>query len=350
MKLQQRLETWDLRLETLKAVTLVELPEVTRNLRLRSGQEGFTLIELLVVITIIAILLALLAPALDKAVYQAELAVCGTTQGQAARAYVAYTQSNRRLFPYRPTNESKVLATGTQGLRRRPHIIKDSLAANANAFTVFAQAPGARGSADGSLAMWADDRPYLRAAGSLKLLLDPLCPRIDLEIAGTDTIVAGNFGLWFGFSYPAASGGGRGIFRIGDELEWTDNWRGPAARQNFRVLLSDWDMPMPMFETNANAAQKVITSHPDGQNLLYTQRNQDSGGFTISWWTSGLATGTSHRPPLDLNFAMTDGSVQRINAVEWDDPRMARMPYSAWIENWSPGNEAASGWNHLPRR
>src|SRR5207253_2093486 len=39
-------------------------------------RNGFTLIELLVVVTVIVALLAMLAPALDKAVYQAELAVC----------------------------------------------------------------------------------------------------------------------------------------------------------------------------------------------------------------------------------------------------------------------------------
>ncbi len=39
--------------------------------------KGYTLIELLVVITIIAVMLALLSPAMDRAIYQAELAVCG---------------------------------------------------------------------------------------------------------------------------------------------------------------------------------------------------------------------------------------------------------------------------------
>lgn len=38
--------------------------------------KAFTLIELLVVITIIVVLLALLVPALDKAIYQAQLSVC----------------------------------------------------------------------------------------------------------------------------------------------------------------------------------------------------------------------------------------------------------------------------------
>src|ERR1041385_7046662 len=41
---------------------------------------AFTLIELLVVVTIIVVLLALLTPALDRAIYRAELLRCGANQ------------------------------------------------------------------------------------------------------------------------------------------------------------------------------------------------------------------------------------------------------------------------------
>src|ERR1043165_1931025 len=51
---------------------------------------AFTLIELLVVITIIVVLLALLTPALDKAMYQAELAVCGANLRAIANGAIPY--------------------------------------------------------------------------------------------------------------------------------------------------------------------------------------------------------------------------------------------------------------------
>lgn len=42
--------------------------------------KGFTLIELLGVVVIIVVLLALLVPTMDKAIYEAELAVCAAQQ------------------------------------------------------------------------------------------------------------------------------------------------------------------------------------------------------------------------------------------------------------------------------
>ena len=44
----------------------------------RKSKIAFTLVELLVVITIIVILLVLLAPAMDRAIYQADLLACAT--------------------------------------------------------------------------------------------------------------------------------------------------------------------------------------------------------------------------------------------------------------------------------
>src|ERR1041385_7231650 len=72
-----------------------------RALRTRS-LDGFTLIELLVVITVIVTLLAMLAPALDQAVYQAELAVCAAQLGGMGRGVLTYAASYKRHYPARP--------------------------------------------------------------------------------------------------------------------------------------------------------------------------------------------------------------------------------------------------------
>src|SRR5688572_20534128 len=62
---------------------------------------AFTLIELLVVITIIVVLLALLTPALDKAIYAAELAVCGAQMRGVAQSTIAYAMEYERTYPNR---------------------------------------------------------------------------------------------------------------------------------------------------------------------------------------------------------------------------------------------------------
>src|SRR5688500_7719159 len=62
---------------------------------------GFTLVELLVVVAIIVVLLALLAPAMDKAIYHAELATCGANLHGVAGGALMYTMNNKRAYPVR---------------------------------------------------------------------------------------------------------------------------------------------------------------------------------------------------------------------------------------------------------
>ena len=70
-------------------------------------RKGFTLIELLVVIAIIALLLAILMPALQRVKKQARAVVCQSTLKQWGAIFALYTDDNNGFFPKRRSGSGR---------------------------------------------------------------------------------------------------------------------------------------------------------------------------------------------------------------------------------------------------
>ena len=271
----------------------------------RTGLAAFTLVELLVVIAVIVVLLALLAPALDTAVYQAELARCAANQDAVAVGVIGYAVGARSYYPYRQVIDEGIQFDG----RARPWVLRD--------------ASGNR----------PDDRPRLRSAlGNLKVLNDPLSPKIDLDEdltrTGRDPTMESNYALWFGMRYVADLGG-RGMFKLGDRLEWRDDSRGRDIAHRFDTLVSEWDQVW-------DQGNSVLNPHPDKTGVL-SPYTVDYDVWTESGWASAV---TWERGPTDANAAFADGAVIRFADARWDDDRMARVPYDAFGTAWAPAGNS----------
>lgn len=259
------------------------------------GPHGFTLVELLVVITIVVVLLSLLMPALDRAVYEAELAVCAARIEATGQAAITYAIGNRRYYPHRP----------------------------------YAQAT--------SIDRLNTDRPVLRRCLPInKLLVCPLAPNKDIDLDGAKSgIVFSSYALWFGFNYAREA---RGMRRVGDRLEF-DTWR-------LNLLASDVDM-------KAQGQGRWWASHQDSDGRLQAAASQEdeyfmnqgvkdpnsglpdaAGVYTFSIWLgpNGIPVQAGM---LDLNYGYQDGSVTRSDNVEWLDPE--RMIQASWYANHTYG-------------
>jgi hypothetical protein len=245
--------------------------------RNRKSLIAFTLIELLVVITIIVLLLALLAPALERAIYQAELLQCAGRLKVVGGGVTQYAMDYRRFYPPRWAAQA-----GDQ-----PHALADNL--------------------------WdVDDRPYFVGYFHVNLLLDPFLPAIDLEIDDQDSNpqddaqrVFSHYALWWGWKFdslPAQR-------KIGDRF----TWRHSGTEHGFDVLVGDYD-------EQRHDVSRSYSTHPDHDGTMraeITDGQQSTLGhlYLFARWIGDLQRG-----PLDLNWAHQDLSVRRVGHVRISDP------------------------------
>ena len=249
---------------------------------------AFTLIELLVVVAITVVLLALITPALDKAVYQAELTVCAARQKGIGSSVTAYAMDSKRWYPAR--------APAPQASWRTWQLVMP--------FT-SAQDPF-------------DFRTTLRPALAInKMLNDPLTSTVDMETNVLTTWVYAPYSLWFGFAYS----GQPGMYKVGDRWGWTVGTKSG----NSLVLAGDLD--------ETNYAAYVYGGHPDADGYTHQDLAQDDINFnTYSRWIS--STGFN-RGQVDLNFLYSDGAVTRFSGVPvLEDVRLMRITSFQTPKGW----------------
>ena len=257
-------------------------------------RKGFTLIELLVVITIIVVLLALLTPALDQAVYQAELASCGAKLHAHGAGVFQYAMDFKRRYPYR---------VGVELGDMRP----DWLRLHTTGFPNY------------------DERPTLEPYIDLNGLFNcPLTQGADFERAPpeTPTVIYASYSFWYGWRYI----GYAGMNRLGDRFVSPQE---QEEQRRFDVLATDADMVWDS-QVLANAG------HPDRAGTLVNLTRQDfpntigrANEIWSLWVRYNIPASEPKRTAMDRNFLFDDGNVERISEIVVDDERLVRVSYSS---------------------
>lgn len=269
---------------------------------------GFTLVELLVVITLIVILLSLLVPALDRAVYQAELVGCATVQRGLAQSSTNYAFNHRRAYPYRRPNSGDT-----------PRHL---------------QGPGLTGNS-------LDHRPVFRGFVNINQYFnDPFVEPVDYDGDPADglTYSWASYHFFFGYKHTM----GRGMLKLGDRWSIGSN---DTTATTFSVLVADRDMIV---------GQAVNGGHPDASGVMASSSQQHELAGT-NYYTNSLWASANGRGLIDMNVTFADISVERYAGVksnltaEQHEERMRKVPTNSYYDGYIT-DTSATKWVHLPPR
>ncbi len=264
---------------------------------------GFTLIELLVVVSIIAILLALLTPALDKAMYTTEMTLCMANERAVVQGGLAYTGDYKRRYPYR----AHVYNTQT------------------SSYGVFNMNLGTGPGTDDRVIF----RGYIAVNKSLNC---PLNKKLDYEGSQPGTLCYSDYAMWMGMQY---GGGEKGMFKLGDRFTWNDP-HNATRKLSSNALVSSF--------AQINLTAGHYADHPDNDNL-WSENNEQDKPDTVSGntrtWSAYWAGGKPY--VFNLNFAMEDNSVVRINSIT---PSSREDDGVKWAWSWT--NPTSGNMTPLP--
>lgn len=295
---------------------------------MRTPPRAFTLIELLVVMTIIVVLLALLTPALDRAVYSAELATCAARQDAAASGVITYAMSYKRYYPHR---------AGPDEVNWLPPYVYSNDR---------------------------DDRPAIFEAIHPGLLLDPFSGKIDLTTTSMfRQVIYANYNMYFGWRFKPTGGNGKhvdrekGMYRMGDRFTWTDTDGDAPVQRSFKLIVSDFNVVREPDTEAGTTASQALGGHPDRDQqtmgFISSQDNVENAAFyplqgqtlTVSYWRNqNTATPRPKRGLYDTNHAYDDGSVAQIRDLAWDEKERA-----VFIPEASNGHYQQSWGQQVPR-